>query len=74
MEFFDKVVSYLKSKLNKYISVVTAFLILITGIAAFPLKTDASAEKIAALTTFQKYFRRTLGSFARADYDGLVTD
>lgn len=66
----------IKLKLNKYISYITAFLIVFAGIAAFPLKTDASPEKIDALSLYNQYFRRTIGSFARADmykYDVLAS-
>ena len=65
-----------RKSLHAYISFITAFFIMLTSMAAFPLKAEASAEKIAQLSINKQYFRRTIGSYARANmykYDVLAS-
>ncbi len=53
---------------SRYISLILALLILITT-AIIPLHTTAAVDLSSHnLTTVQKYFLRTIGSLARADY------
>lgn len=53
---------------SRYISIFLALLLLITSVVC-PLHTSASVDLSGQnLTTVQKYFLRTIGSLARADY------
>ncbi|HAN20371.1 MAG: hypothetical protein A2Y15_08005 [Clostridiales bacterium GWF2_36_10] len=54
-------------KTKKYISLLLSILLVFSAFAAFPLGADASETSISNLSTYKQYFRRTMGSFARAD-------
>lgn len=54
-------------KIKRYISLLLSILLVFSIFAAFPLGASADAAAISRLSTYKQYFRRTLGSFARAD-------
>ncbi len=53
---------------KRILSLLLAALMLMSLVIAFPLKTDAAELKIDGLTSVQKRFVRTIGSYARAGY------
>lgn len=53
--------------MKKYIAVLLTFLLLLPVMTVLPMQASASADLIANLSTYKQYFRRTIGSFARAD-------
>ncbi|MDD4163979.1 MAG: Ig-like domain-containing protein [Eubacteriales bacterium] len=53
-------------RIKKYIAIVIALLLILPA-SAFNINADASEEYISNLSTYKQYFRRTIGSFARAD-------
>jgi len=54
-------------KIKRYISLLLSILLVLSVTAAFPIGASADADSVANLSTYNQYFRRTMGSFARAD-------
>lgn len=52
---------------KRYISFILSLLIVLSSIMVYPLQASADAAAISKLSAYKQYFRRTIGSLARAD-------